>query len=494
MPTDFGKVYLVGAGPGDPGLLTLRGAECLRAADVVLYDYLAGPELLHRTRPDAELVCLGRHGHGRLMSQTEINERHDPRRPRRPDRRATQRGRPGDLRPARPRSSPRSKRPACRTKSSPASPPPRPPAATPASRSPTATTPRASHSSPARSAATNRPTNRSTTRRSPNSPARSCSTWASPPRPQWSRALIAHGKSAGHAGGHRPPLHVRRSADDLHDARRRRRTLGPRQAAAAGGGDRRRGGPRARRSKTGSPSRPLFGQTVLVTRPAHQADAMVAQLRALGRRRALPAGDRDLAARAIGRPSTPPSAGSPTSIGSSSRAATASTTFSAGCSHSATTCARLAAAKLAAIGPATVDALAEYHLKADVCPDAYRAEALAEALAPHARGKAILPGPRQPRPRSARRNAHRRRRPRHASRRLRKPRRRRSRIPKCSKPSPPAASIGPPSPAPPSPARWSAMFGDALRHTKLVAISPLTAEVLAELGHPAGRRRGKLYR
>src|SRR3972149_4207845 len=74
MPTDFGKVYLIGAGPGDPGLLTLRGAECLRAADVVLYDYLAGPELLHGTRSDAELVCLGRHGHGRLMPQAEINE------------------------------------------------------------------------------------------------------------------------------------------------------------------------------------------------------------------------------------------------------------------------------------------------------------------------------------------------------------------------------------------------------------------------------------
>src|SRR3990172_3995695 len=70
-----GKVYLVGAGPGDPGLLTLRGAECLRAADVVLYDYLASPELLHGTRSDAELVCLGRHGHGRLMAQTDINER-----------------------------------------------------------------------------------------------------------------------------------------------------------------------------------------------------------------------------------------------------------------------------------------------------------------------------------------------------------------------------------------------------------------------------------
>jgi uroporphyrinogen III methyltransferase / synthase len=75
MPTEPGQVYLVGAGPGDPGLLTLRGAECLRAADVVLYDYLAGPELLYSARADAELVCLGRHGHGRLLSQVEINER-----------------------------------------------------------------------------------------------------------------------------------------------------------------------------------------------------------------------------------------------------------------------------------------------------------------------------------------------------------------------------------------------------------------------------------
>ena len=75
MKTRCGKVYLVGAGPGDPGLLTLRGAECLRTADVVLYDYLASPELVVGLGPNVELVCLGKHGHGRLLSQAEINER-----------------------------------------------------------------------------------------------------------------------------------------------------------------------------------------------------------------------------------------------------------------------------------------------------------------------------------------------------------------------------------------------------------------------------------
>jgi len=70
-----GKVVLVGAGPGDPGLLTLRGAEALQSADVIFYDYLASPQLLKVAPPSAELVCLGRHGQGRIYSQEEINER-----------------------------------------------------------------------------------------------------------------------------------------------------------------------------------------------------------------------------------------------------------------------------------------------------------------------------------------------------------------------------------------------------------------------------------
>lgn len=69
-----GKVYLVGAGPGDPALLTLRGAECLRRADVVLYDYLVNPVLIAHCREGAERICLGKHGGGRIWPQEEIND------------------------------------------------------------------------------------------------------------------------------------------------------------------------------------------------------------------------------------------------------------------------------------------------------------------------------------------------------------------------------------------------------------------------------------
>ena len=65
-------VYLVGAGPGDPGLITLRGAERLASADLVLYDYLVNVAVLEHASESAELVCLGRHGTGRTLSGDEI--------------------------------------------------------------------------------------------------------------------------------------------------------------------------------------------------------------------------------------------------------------------------------------------------------------------------------------------------------------------------------------------------------------------------------------
>lgn len=70
-----GRVYLVGAGPGDPGLITLRGVECLRRADVVLYDYLANPRILEHAAAQAELICLGGHAEGRIWTQEEVNRR-----------------------------------------------------------------------------------------------------------------------------------------------------------------------------------------------------------------------------------------------------------------------------------------------------------------------------------------------------------------------------------------------------------------------------------
>ena len=75
MTDTSGTVYLVGAGPGDPGLITVRGAECLRHADLVLYDYLVDPRVLRHARQDAEQVCLGTHSKGRIMTQEEVNRR-----------------------------------------------------------------------------------------------------------------------------------------------------------------------------------------------------------------------------------------------------------------------------------------------------------------------------------------------------------------------------------------------------------------------------------
>ncbi len=68
-------VYLVGAGPGDPGLITLRAVECLGRADLVLYDYLVNPAVLKHASAAAELVCLGHHSTGRALSPDEITTR-----------------------------------------------------------------------------------------------------------------------------------------------------------------------------------------------------------------------------------------------------------------------------------------------------------------------------------------------------------------------------------------------------------------------------------
>ena len=68
-----GKVYLVGAGPGDAGLLTLRGRECIERADVVVYDNLVNPALLKYARPDAELIFAGKTSKKHTLTQDETN-------------------------------------------------------------------------------------------------------------------------------------------------------------------------------------------------------------------------------------------------------------------------------------------------------------------------------------------------------------------------------------------------------------------------------------
>jgi uroporphyrin-III C-methyltransferase len=68
-----GTVYLIGAGPGDPELITVKGLRLLREADVVLYDRLAPVELLHESKPAALLVDVGKESRQPTLSQDEIN-------------------------------------------------------------------------------------------------------------------------------------------------------------------------------------------------------------------------------------------------------------------------------------------------------------------------------------------------------------------------------------------------------------------------------------
>jgi uroporphyrin-III C-methyltransferase len=66
-------VYIVGAGPGDPGLITVKGLDCLRHADVVLYDRLIAQELLTEVPAHAELIDVGKEPKRHRRSQDEIN-------------------------------------------------------------------------------------------------------------------------------------------------------------------------------------------------------------------------------------------------------------------------------------------------------------------------------------------------------------------------------------------------------------------------------------
>jgi uroporphyrinogen III methyltransferase/synthase len=67
-------VYLVGAGPGDPNLITVKGKQAIERADVIVYDRLASPQLLQNARPDAERIYVGKLPDRHTLTQDEINE------------------------------------------------------------------------------------------------------------------------------------------------------------------------------------------------------------------------------------------------------------------------------------------------------------------------------------------------------------------------------------------------------------------------------------
>ncbi|MBM4261772.1 MAG: uroporphyrinogen-III C-methyltransferase [Deltaproteobacteria bacterium] len=69
-----GKVYLVGAGPGDPDLLTVRGLKLLRAAQVIVYDQLVNAVLLQEAAPDAQQIFVGKQAGRHSIAQNDINE------------------------------------------------------------------------------------------------------------------------------------------------------------------------------------------------------------------------------------------------------------------------------------------------------------------------------------------------------------------------------------------------------------------------------------
>jgi uroporphyrinogen III methyltransferase/synthase len=460
-------------------LLTLRGAQCLANADVVLYDYLASPELLGHTRPDAELVSLGHHGHGRLLTQAEINDRMV---------RAARAGQTvvrlkgGDpaifarlteeLAVLEDAGVPYEIVPGVTA------------AAAASSYAGIPLTDRDEASCVAFVTGQERDNKRSEDSLDYAALAQFPGTlvfyMGLTSARLWSRELVAHGKS-----GYTPVAIVRRAT--FADQQTIFTTLGevdehlgpgklrPPAVVIVGAVA------RARSVENWFTSRPLFGRTVLVTRPAHQADAMVTKLR-------------DLGADVLYQPAieiSEPRDWGPVDAVIPRLADFDWLVFSSSngveyfihrLMQLGYDIRALGGRRLAAIGPATVDTLAEYHLKADVSPDSYRAEALAEKLAPLANGKRFF---------------------------LARASRGREVLAEMltaaggnvtqavvyesrdvAQPNPEvlealtAGRIDWTTVTSSAIARsLVAMFGDALRHTKLAAISPLTAEVLSELGH-----------
>jgi uroporphyrin-III C-methyltransferase len=74
MKNKRGKIYIVGGGPGDPELITVKGLKALKEADCILYDFLSSPELLDYAKKSCEKICVGKSDGLHLKEQGEIND------------------------------------------------------------------------------------------------------------------------------------------------------------------------------------------------------------------------------------------------------------------------------------------------------------------------------------------------------------------------------------------------------------------------------------
>ncbi len=74
MKDKKGKVYIVGAGPGDWELISVKGLNRLKEADVILYDFLAPPQLLNLAKKNSQIICVGKQDGLHLKEQNEINK------------------------------------------------------------------------------------------------------------------------------------------------------------------------------------------------------------------------------------------------------------------------------------------------------------------------------------------------------------------------------------------------------------------------------------
>ncbi len=386
MPHQTGKVYLVGAGPGDPGLLTLRGCELLGQAEVVFYDYLANPLLLGHASNTAELVCLGRHGQGRVLAQDEINRQVIA---------AAQAGkRVVRLKGGDPSIFARAGEEI---------------AALEAAGIRYEVIPGVTAALAASSYAGVPLTHRDHASCVAFVTGRECldkedstldlANLAKFPgtlvfymgvttAPVWASELVEHGKSPD------TPVAIVRHCS-LPEQQTVRTTLGelpdfiasrkirPPAIVIVGNAV------TAQSASSWFTSRPLFGQTVLVTRPARQAATLVGQLNALGATTLLqpaieiePVADWSKVDAAIENLAT-----FDWLVFSSANGVQF---FLDRLFANGNDLRHLAACRLATIGPATATALANYHLRTDLQPQEYRAEALAAQLVPEVQGKRIL--------------------------------------------------------------------------------------------------------